>query len=190
MSILTVAAVRDRKETDMADPTIQALIDTAEADIVARYGPYAQDTPITIQRFGDCKTINIERAIDSGTVIDIVETAGTVVTTLADDDYRVWTSGRWLERLRTGTNPRHRWPDLVAITYTPVDDTILRTEVATKLVVLSIEYEGVIESRVGDTMITHGMRSAGSGGESPLIFVQERERLLESLMPVGPVMLR
>lgn len=190
MSILTIPAVRDRKETDMSDDTIQALIDTAEADIVARYGPYAQDTPITIQRFGHCKTINIERPIDSGTVIEITETAGTAETTLDDDDYRLWTGGRWLERLHTGTNPRHRWPELVAVTYTPIDDTIERTEVACKLVILSIEYEGVIEATAGDTAITHGTRSTGSGGESPLLFVEERERLLESLMPRGQVMLR
>jgi hypothetical protein len=194
VSVLMIAAVRDRKETDLSDDSVQALIDTAEADIIARHGPYAHDTPITIQRSGDCKTINIARPIDAGATVAITETvdspSGITETTLADDDYRLWTGGRWLERLHTGTNPRWQWPQLVEITYTPVDDTAERTEVATKLVILSIEYEGVIETRAGDTEITHGMRSAGSGGDSPLVFIEERERLLESLMPRGQVMLR
>lgn len=191
MSVLTVEQVRDRKETDISDPGVQALIDTAEGDIIARYGPYrdADDPePITEDKIGNCRRIFVARPVDPDEAVTVTETAGTAVMELADDDYQTW-NGRWFERLHTGTNPKWEWAPKVTIAYVPIDDTVARSEVAIKLVILSIEYEGVIERDVGDVRTTHGLRSA-SGGGSPLVYVDERQRLLETLAPPAGVMIR
>lgn len=178
------------------------------------------DNPISVTLSGARRILSLPRPLDETQPVEIVEhwlTGGLDVewpewdetvelgewwwedsppvddvdtpTTLADDDYRVWNGGRTLERLFTGTNPRIKWGMRADITYVPVDDTPRRDEVVTKLAILALQYQGVIEQKVGDVTNTYGMRSSASGG-SPLVYAEERERLLSSIQPRHGLTLR
>jgi hypothetical protein len=111
-------------------------------------------------------------------------------TTLDDTDYRVWNAGRGLQRLPTGPNNRLYWGPMIEVTFVPVNDQAQRDEVAIKLVILAVQYQGVIEQRVGDVQTVHGIRSTGSGGAGPLVYSDERDRLIGTLMPRAGLMLR
>lgn len=203
----TPANVRARVETDLDDPALQALIDEAVEEITDRYGPYRDDdTPITVTLEGRRRKLALDRPAD--TITTIVEyftvsaadvefadfsdewvDVGEATTTLATDDWRLWHAGRTLERLFTGTHPRVRWGTRIDITYQPVDDTKQRDEVVVKLTILAVNYDGTIELKVGDVTRVSGLRSK-TGGESPLIYADERERLLTSLQPRRGLMFR
>lgn len=204
------ADIRGRVETDLADPAIQAIIDEAVQEIEDRYGPYRDpDAPISLTVEGRRRKLSLPRPVDASETVVVVEwivadardvefadelddafiDVGQTSLTLNANDYRVWYGGRTLERLYTGTHPRVYWGSRVDLTYVPVDDTARRNEVATKLTILSLRYQGVIEERVGDVNVTYGLRSS-SGGGSALVFADERERLLVSLQPRRGLMLR
>ncbi len=125
-----------------------------------------------------------DAALDDWAGVVVEETA----TVLQAGDYRVRNGGRTLERIFTGPNARARWGTRVDVTYTPVSDQKRRDEVTIKLVSLSVEYEGVVERKIGDTTTTHALRS--SGQTAGTIFSDERDRLLESLRPRGGIFLR
>jgi hypothetical protein len=193
----TLADVRGRFETDLSDPSLQALIDEATGEIIRRFGPYRDTgTPITVTIKGRRRRLDLLRPLDASQSIAIVEYHslwgwGETDITLAADDYRVWFAGRQLERLHTGTNPRWHWGERVEVTYVPVDDTLQRDEVAVKLVILALNYQGVIDLKVGDVQTTYGQRSAGQNpGQSPLFYNVERDNLLKTLQPRRGLMLR
>lgn len=204
------ADIRGRVETDLADPAIQAIIDEAVEEIEDRYGPYRDtSTPFSLTVEGRRRKLDLPRPLDTSEAVTLVEwivadardvefaselddafiDVGQTSLTLDATDYRVWYGGRTLERLYTGAHPRVYWGSRVDLTYVPVDDTARRNEVATKLVILSLRYQGVIEERIGDVNVTYGLRSS-SGGGSALVFADERERLLTSLQPRRGLMLR
>lgn len=202
-SSLAPAAVTARFETDIADEAIQALIDQAEEEIVDRFGRYRADGPITETVRGRRRRLNILRPIDTSQPVTVVEwiTAdpedvlfadelddsfidiGQEQLNLAADDFRVENRGRTIERLYTGTNPRVLWGSRADITYQPIDDTARRNEVTLKLVILSLQYQGVIDQKIGDTQTTYGQRSASQPGQALIAYTPEREALLQSLAP-------
>lgn len=206
------ADIQARVETDLDTTHLQALIDEAVADIEDRYGPYRSTAvppaPIQIMLEGRRRMLEIMRPLDDTQAVSITEyitadprdvefsayvedwwpMVGEVATVLAADDYRVWHSGRTLERLFTGTNPRVFWGSRVQISYVPVDDTARRDEVVIKLVILGLAYQGVLEQRVGEVMTTFGPRTAAGGG-SPILYQDEREKLLKTLEPRRGLML-
>jgi hypothetical protein len=204
------ADIRDRVETDASDATIQALIDEAAGEIISRYGPYRNVAePITVDVAGRRRRLDVWRPIDTGQTVSIVEhwvaddqdvfsasdyegwlpDTGETTTGLDSTDFRIWNGGRTVERLYTGTHPMVYWGSRVEITYVPVDDTKQRDEVVRKLAIIGLAYQGLISQQVGDVQFMFGLRSA-SGGGSPLIYVDERERLLSSLQPRKGLMLR
>lgn len=195
----TPTDVRARFETDLPDEALQALIDEATSDIESRFGPYRDaENPITVTIEGRRRRLDLLRPLDATEAesIIIVEHHSAwgfseTEQTLTADDYRIWNGGRTLERIRTGTHPRHHWPDRVDVTYVPVDDTLKRDEVAVKLVILGLNYQGVIDQQIGDTKTTYGQRSAGQNpGQSPLFYNVERDNLLKTLQPRSGLLLR
>lgn len=206
--MLSAKDVRGRVETDLTDPALEALIEAENAEIEKRFGPAA--TPITITLKGRIRTLDILRPIDPGQPLKVTEylvaeaadvefastvdewwpDVGEVKKELDSTDYRVWNGGRTLERLYAGaaTFPRVYWGSRVEVAYTPVDETPQRDEVCMKLVLLSLVYDGLIETTVGEVRVTKGARS--SGGGSPLPYVDERERLLRTLQPRKGLLLR
>lgn len=195
----TPTDVRGRFETDLSDESLQSLIDEATNEIISRFGPYRDaENPITVTVHGRRRRLDLLRPLDeteaeSAVIVEHHSEWGYGETdvTLAADDYRVWYTGRQLERIRTGTHPRHHWGDRVDVTYVPVDDTLQRDEVAVKIVILGLNYQGVIDQSVGEVKTTYGQRSAGQNpGQSPLFYNVERDNLLGTLQPRRSLLLR
>lgn len=198
--------VKERIETDLSDGELSNLITEAQAEITRVCGPVADPAqPITVMRRGLRAFIWLARPLDQAHPVTITETTpewpiGTMPpypaislpdpVVLDDNDWRAWGTGRSLQRLATGTHPHTLWAPSIEVSYVPLDDTPQRDEITIKLVQLSLEYEGVLERRVGDTQTVHGIRSTGSGGGSPLVYADERDRLINSLLPTPAVSLR
>lgn len=166
--------VKERSQAELSDSEIQALIDEASDEIERRYGPLS--VQVTERLRGSTSRLFPRRPVDEAEAISVDETLGTDVTTLAADDFRVWHGGRMIERMNDGTNPRSVWGHPVEITYTPIADSRQREEVTVKLVLLSIEYEGVKSGSLDGYNSSH------------LDYTAERERLLGSLNPTKILM--
>lgn len=192
--ITMLERVQARIETDIDTDELQRMIDEANAEIIQRHGPHSDPSnPITVTAPGGSQTIYLARPIDTIQDFTITEYwrssfLGNVTTAvLAADDFKVWFDGRMIERLFTGTNPGWRWGNQqqadtfgwggstgwATIAYTPVNDGNQREEVMIKLVRLSLDYETAVRIRMGDVDLF------------PLVYQQERERLLDSLAPRG-----
>jgi hypothetical protein len=180
--------VKERVEQDLSDGELEALIGEAQAAIEARYGLPA-GAPITVTLEGHRKRLDLARPAEQAEAIAVTEyLSDNTPTVLASNDFRVWNGGRTLQRLRTGTHPRFRWPSRVDVEYVPVDDTAQRDEVTIKLVQLAVEYEGVAERTVGDVRTVHHRSTAGAGTATG--YTEERDRLLASLEPRPGIFLR
>lgn len=145
MSTLALGEARAQIETDLNDTALQAVIDDAEAEIVERIG--AINLQVDIFR-EEGSLLFLSRKMLTPTMV--VEEVCGVSTTLATNDYKVREANRVLERLRTGTNPRRFWGDVVTVTYVPEDDTVRRKQVVIDLVKLAIAYTGQKSERIGD----------------------------------------
>lgn len=158
------------------------MIDEANGEIVARWGPHANPiSPITVTVDGRRRYLDLPRPIDTTQTVTIIETrrwydgwygfGGADAVTLAVSDYIVSNGGRTLERLNSGTNPWWRWGTTVQITYVPVADGNQRQEVIIKLVQLAVAFDGNSSTRVGDVT------------ESKFSYQAQRDKLLNSLKP-------
>lgn len=171
--------VKKRVETDLDDTELQLMIDEANQDVIAKFGPHADPSnPITVHLEGRRKKIVLSRPIDITQSVVIKELfveygLGPTPYTIEALDYRIWPNGLVLERLITGPNAWSHWADQVEVTYVPVNDGDQREEVIIKLVILSLQYEGVSDSTVGDI------------SENNLDYNAERGKLLNSLAPRG-----
>lgn len=174
----TLAQVRARVETDLADPDLVALLSDAQLAISERHGP-DRDTaaPLTVDLLGGRRFVEVTRPIDVAEPFTVTELRDGIETVLADTEFRLW-DGHTLERLNEPC-----WGEVVTISYVPVDDQARRDEVEIKLVMLAVEYEGVTERSVGDVDTRH----FGSGEAGGIIYSDERETLLESLSPTRAV---
>lgn len=188
----------DRVPTDIADSEVQRVIDEANAEVVARWGPHANTaSPITVTVPGGTPTIDLTRPLDETEDFTVTEYwrdswgGSATPTVLGVNDYRVLFGGRTLERLYTGDNPAYSWVSRsvesyafggstgwVTVEYVPVNDGNQREEVILRLVLLSLEYDGKIRSDIGDTR------------QFPVDYTTEREKLLKSLSPRKGLLLR
>lgn len=134
--------------------SLQSLIDREEAELVRLYGANYAAAPITETRPGRAWNIFTTRAIAS--ITSVVESAivgDTAPTTLTTTDYYSWPGQGRLMRLPEGVT----WGAVVAVTYTPVDDTSLRTSVLLDLIRLTLDYRGLqSESVAGEYSYTAG----------------------------------
>lgn len=145
MSLLTLTDARALIETDLTDPALQALLDAADADIIANAGAHASASQIVIEPRSD--TVFLRR--DAASITTVVERIDGTATTLAATDYRL-AGAHMLRRLATGANPRREWGDEIEIVYVPVADLPRRRAVQADLVKLAIQYQGARSVRVGD----------------------------------------
>lgn len=164
--------VKERLSPDLSDDELNLLIEEATGEIVRRYGHAVSAGPVTVTLSGGNRSLFLDRPLDLGADVEVVEIDGDLETTLTADDFHVWHGGRLLERLSTGTNARSRWSNLVTVTYVPIDDTARRDETVIKLVKLSIDYEGGVSREDID-----GYSTTFSD------YTKERESLLASLAP-------
>ena len=151
MSLLTVDEVRVHIETDLTDIELQRMIDSAEEDIVQKYGPHTSQT----DELEECRLSNVlflsRPASEILTVTEEIHNNGNISqTVLSADDYDLVQSGWRIRRLSSGTNPRSTWGDVVIVQYTPVDETSKREGVLIALVKLDIQFNGLDSESVGD----------------------------------------
>lgn len=170
--------VKKRVETDLDDVELQLLIDEANQAVISRCGAHPDPSePLVEWVDGNVDEIVVDRPIDTTQTVAIVEYVtslgwGETPVTLVAADYRIWPGSRIIQRLQTGPNSSWgRWADRVMITYTPVNDGDQREEVIIKLVILSLQYDGVSLKTIGDVSANN------------LDYVAEREKLLSSLQP-------
>lgn len=160
--------VKERTGTSLSDDELQALIAEITGDIEKRYGPLGE---ITKTLEGGASRLFLDRPIGDGDV-DISETVNDEATVLDPADFRVWHGGRTLERTTDGPNPRRKWGNRVAITYTPLDDAAERDEVVIKVVQLTLEFSGTKSESIDNYSLSRFPD-----------YRAERERLIASLGP-------
>lgn len=163
MALLTLLQVRENIETGLSDTALQRIMDAVEEDIDQRHGDVASEVDDLETGFEKLWTT---RPI--GTITTVVETVGTVDTTLSANDY-IRRHQTQLDRLNTGDNPRERWGVRVKITYVPVDTTKRRITTYLKMILLDIVYSGLDSSREGDF------------NSKSVNYDTEREKLLSAL---------
>jgi hypothetical protein len=187
-----LARLRERVESDVSDDELSAILAEAQDAIAARYGEPGEEITVTLE--GRRHTLNLARPAAAISAISEINWGRSAVD-LDATDWSLENGGRTLRRLSTGTHPhwawgwysdssdpQRGWGRSVTITYTTLDDSARRDEVTIKLAILALEYEGVTERKVGDTQTIKGARS-WQPGQSPLVYSDERERLLRSLAP-------
>lgn len=164
---LTVADVRKHVTSPLEDPALQKLIDAAYEAIVQRAGAEGAVTDNLAGTSGPLLMLNrvasaITSVTENGTILDAL-------------DYQLRSSGRVLERLRSGPNPRYYWTGRVDVVYTPPSATAARDRVAIALVKLDVEHNpGRSSESIGDYAVSYADNSA-------MNYTLERESILESL---------
>ena len=160
-------------ETDLGDAALQLVIDSADAEIIARFGEHdaTLDAPLVEQHDGGGRYIFPHRKVDS--VVAVTEFWGgpgaEEETELAADDYRLGHGSSSLLRLSTGTNSRGWWGRVV-LNYVPVTDNARRRRVELDLCKLALQYSALGSERAGD----YSQSQLGD-------YQKERERLLSEL---------
>jgi len=156
VSLLSVAELQAQVETDLANATLQIIIDAAEREITEQIGPttgYVKDYD-AVQYVTE-----IRFPVEADTVTTAVEytdgQSDPTKTTLAADDYEISEDGWWLRRLSDGTNQRSSWGWHVVITFEPVADTDRRKQAAVQLSRLQIVHTGYSRERAGDWAATN-----------------------------------
>lgn len=163
-TLLTPADVKAQIETDLATTAIQLLLDDADRDIVAKYGPHTGDVTEMVE--GGSARIFLTQVPSAITSVN--ETIDDATTLLDPLDYRIW-YGRVLERIATGPNGGTEWGDRVVVAYTPVDEAARRKRMELDLVRLAIQYDALKSSSDGDH------------SETDVDYEDERQRILGSL---------
>lgn len=177
----------ERVESDLTPPELEAILAEAQEEIRSRFGPDRSTAdplvPITVEMVGGAVFLDLARPLDAAedavvTEHDGHESTATTSVLVVDEDYRVLNGGRTLRRIAGGDYSRNEWASRVTLAYVPVDDQPARDEVALKLALLAIDYQGGRRyDRVGDS-------STGYAD-----YQTDRERHLASLAPRKGMML-
>jgi hypothetical protein len=135
---MELATLRAFVETDLADASLQALLDAAEEDMRGALGPDA--TMVEERYMSGERYFNLARP--TKVVSSITETdASGASTTLAVSDYRIEQERMRLERLdlSTSANPKSGWAGQVKVTYVP-NDLARRNRALVQLVQLEVDF--------------------------------------------------
>jgi hypothetical protein len=146
MSLITITEFREHYETDLSDTALQRIIDSQEALMVRRFGPHETQSQVFNPNYS--KVLYPYRRISS--IMSIVEKVGDEETTLETDDYDVIATGRRIDRLSTGTNPRTYWEGRVTVIYVPTGQADERKMVLIDLCKLTCEYNALKSENSGD----------------------------------------
>lgn len=162
---MDVAELRDHIETDLPDPALQRILD-AEQEAVDR----VSSPSVVTDRFDCLGTLRLVLTRQAASISRIGwrRRLDEEEIELAEDDYR-FEAPFELFRLPGGTNPAPRWVGRISVDYLPEADSEDRDRVLIALVRLSLAYEGLTATKVGDESISH------------LDYSAEREKLLGSL---------
>ena len=169
MPLLTVSEVRDAVQTDLGDTALGLMVDAADADIVERYGPHAQDGDVTLTIYPgtNSQLVYLPRPLLS--VSEVREGDTTLGDPLTvNTDWSLRDEGRVIRRESTKNTC---WKSMVQVVGTPVDNDAKRKMALINLVKLAAEYQGVGSRRIGDVSQTN------------LDYEQERERQLRVIAP-------
>lgn len=164
-TLLTPDELLEHVESDLGDDALQRILDSEEGEIVARYGTL---TSVTEQHIGGGSLIVLGQRADSITSVTYYDgyTAYPLPPEGGDaTQYYRLANGSTLELF--GRLDAERF----TITYVPADTAAQRRLVLVQLCKLAIAYSG------------YSNQNDQAGGESPLGYSQERERLLRQLAP-------
>lgn len=174
---LTVDQLREHVTTSLGNDALQRLLNDAYGVIDEELGPTGNVT--VSQRAGNGPLLPLAR--DAETIVSVTEDATGTPLALAADDYRLRPSGGLLERLRTGTNPRHRWYGIVDVTLTPADDAAARDRAAIDLVRLELNFNPGLASY--STGVYSESYATGGGPDLQGDYAAQRQAILASLHP-------
>lgn len=168
MSLLTLTQIKSAVgATTVSDDVLQILLDSAEADLITRWGAVAG--PITERPRGGSRILMLRRPVLSITSVTDITSSIAFVST----DYFLRPSGMSLLRLPTGRD----WPHSVEVISTPVDDTATRKRIQIGLVKLDLTYSGLTSQRIGDYAET----------KQSTDYIDERRKMLDSyVLPAVP----
>ena len=131
MSLVTPMDVKALINTSLSNANLQTVIDRVEAQITARIGAPQTDayaTEVVKTMRGEGEYLFMPTEIYSVSSID------EDTSTLTSDQYQTWAGGV-IERLPDDWH----WGDRVVVTYKPVDDRLVRSQVIIDLVRIVIE---------------------------------------------------
>jgi hypothetical protein len=142
---LTAAQIRPYVTSSLTDAELQLLVNAVYATINARVGVAGARVEL---RGGGSRMVFLGHPAAS--IGGVTVTSGNTTTILATDDYRLRPDLYGLERLSSGTHPHAHWHGLVEVTYTPVDDALLRDSVAIALLQSDLNYNpGLTSETIG-----------------------------------------
>lgn len=156
MSLLTPAEVQAYGVgLALSTSDLQTVIDQEEAEIVRRFGSAAGARTETVR--GGASSIFLKRAISSVSAVSEYYYLGDTATALASTDYYVWGDEGRIERILTAG----KWGALISVTYTPVDDTLLRKSVLLDLIRIATE-----QPTSGESVSGLSFSIGASGGDT------------------------
>lgn len=147
--LITVQEAREHLETDITDAALTRVLDSLEADIVARFGENATQSDYLEPHGGYRNVIYPTRKVATVTSATEVESDGTE-TVLDPSDYAVVSGGARIDRKQTGANPRTTWAPAVKVVYVPEDSNARRVLVLIDLAKIELQYNGLASESVGD----------------------------------------
>lgn len=140
-SLVSPAQARALIPTSLLDENLQTIIDRVEDQIVERIGlPQDDNHTVEIEKTMRGEGGDLFLPTEIYAVVSIEEDG----TTLAVDDYQVW-SGGVIERLPIGAH----WGSRCVVTYQPADDRKKREQVIIDLVRLVIQRTAMKYESVG-----------------------------------------
>lgn len=130
MSLITPADVRAlNADGGLSDSALQALIDREETELIRRFGAHTGSRAEIVR--GGLPSLYLSRPVETVTsVVESLYLGDANPQTLAATDYYIWSEQGRLQRINTG----RVWGAVVTVTYTPQDQTALRTQVLIELV--------------------------------------------------------
>lgn len=118
---------------DLATADLEAVIDREEAELVRHFGSATAARTETLD--GDTGVVLLRRQISAVSAVTESVSLGDTPDTLTATDYAIRALAGYITRLSEGT----LWGREVNVTYTPVDDTPLRTVVLLELIRIATE---------------------------------------------------
>jgi hypothetical protein len=146
MSLVTVADVRRKVQTDLDDTDLADIITDEENEVVRRFGATGDGVATVTEVYDGGSTTNLflRRPAVSVSGITTADKGGGTALAVATTAYQVWGNEGRIEHLGGGWGA-----GIVTVTYVPIDDQARRRAVIVELVRLALEQTAMKSESVG-----------------------------------------